>query len=243
MGSGRPKTESAVAAAVTAWLEGEGHEVFSEVSIAWKLRAGAGDVGDGRADLVAIRGGELAVVECKASLSFDLFAQCERWLDYANRIWLAVPVAKASRGRSEAFRIARDFYGFGVLEVRDAVPGERSPIVIRAAAVLKEERDHALRTSLRSEHKTHAKAGSNTGGHFTSFKETCQALAGYVSKHPACTLDEALGAIEHHYKTKASAANSLGPWIRKGKVAGVYQGWKGRLWSDPKSASVQQRSS
>src|SRR5207244_7937670 len=74
---------------------------------------------------------------------------------------------------------------------------------------------------LRPEHKTHARAGAPTGGHWTAFRETCENLARAVAREPGITLKAAIAAIEHHYRSIAGARSSMATWIKAGKVPGV----------------------
>lgn len=217
--------EAAIALAVDALLEADGAEIFHEVSLEYQLRS-RHVIGDGRADHVFIRdGARLGVVECKTTLSWELFAQAARWRDYTHETWIAVPFARMGEGRHEAFQIASKHYGFGVIEVDDG--GAK----IKRQAVLRDSIDPALMVSLRPEHKTAAAAGTNRGGQYTTFKETGAKLAAYVMEHPGAKLAEAVGAITHHYGSKASAQGAMLKMIKKGLVPGVHIGWRQGLYA------------
>lgn len=218
-------TEASVGAAAADWLRGEGWSVYEEVSLEYQLR-GKYDVGDARADLVGTRGELLSVIECKIAISFELFAQAKKWLPFADVVWVAVPCGKRTDGRVEAFRVAREYYGIGVLELRD----DGSGIAIRVGPRT-HRRDHdALLVSLDPEHQKHASAGSPGGGQWTSFKRTASAVAAYVAKHNGCTLAEALESTEHHYRNKKSAIAALSKAVKKGLIPGVVSGWRQRLY-------------
>lgn len=227
-------SEAALAAEVAQWLELQGYEVFHEVELSWQMK-GKHDAG-GRADLVGLHAPtdpaierDLLVVECKRDLSFDLFAQASRWRRFANRVWIAVPYAKPSRGREAARDIARDHYGFGVIEQTDSGLRVREQPKYRATV------DEALRASLRPEHQAgYARGGTTKERIFTTFKETCAKLAAYVAANPGCKLQDAVGQIQHHYASKASAISSLTKELRKGHVPNVYPYWKQGLWPTPK---------
>jgi hypothetical protein len=221
-------SEAALAAAVVAYLEADGWTAYQEVSLDYKLR-GASVVGDGRVDIVVTRDGQLGVVECKGGLTFALLAQAKRWIPYAHMVWIAVPFARDSEGRREAFSIARE-HGFGILVVHDTEIRPRGSPTVRMSI------NDALLRSLRDGHKTSAEAGSNRGGQFTSFKETCEALRRYVTLNPGCKLAEAIAGIKHHYGSKASAESSIRKMMRKGLVPGVYVGWKQGLFSSEEEA-------
>jgi len=217
-------TEAALAAQVVSWLEGCGHDVYQEVSVGGAL------VGR-RADIVSVQpGGVVTVVECKVHLSFDLLEQARAWTRHANMIWLAIPWAEMTNGRREAIRVVRTFYGFGLLEV------ERG-IVERVAPIHRARHTDDLLNSLRDEHKTHAKAGTNRGGHVTTFAMTAEALAAFVAANPASSLREAFaGGVAHHYRTDDQAEERLEKAIKQGLIEGVHMGWKRRLWSTAEDA-------
>lgn len=217
------QTEAMLAAEVLRWLEGQGFTTYSEVT----MPNGSQE----RADIVATRSGHplhVAVVQCKRELSFDLLEQADRWRHFAHAVWIAVPSAKKSSARSFAIhRLAHKALLLGVLTVDASVEEVCAPFVREAT-----DRDvQALIDSLRPGHQTHAAAGSPAGGQYTSFKQTCERLAAYVREHDGCTMSEAVDGIVHHYRSKKSAASSLAEWIHKGKVPGVVQGWKQRLYT------------
>lgn len=193
--------------------------------------------GKRRTDLVVTRGGIVHIVECKTELSFELLAQAWHWTTYGI-VWLAIPkLHRHSEGRAEAIRIARSsLYGFGVFVVDD-----RARVV--AMPDIREPADPRLAVSLRPEHQTYAHGGSPSGGHFTSFKASCAALAEYVKQNDACTIEDAVRAIPHHYASNASAAKALFHWAREGKVEGVHIGWKGRLYNSPRASAQSMRRS
>jgi len=236
------QTEAMLAAEVLRWLEQRGFTTYSEVTM---------PVGQERADIVAtrsIKAGELlaanpfldegpratvdhlqvAIVQCKRELSFAVLEQADRWSEYGHGTWVAVPKAKGTSTRHFAIhKIAHKALRLGVLEVDESVVEVCSPFVRETT-----DRDvQKLVDSLKPGHQTHAVAGSPGGGQFTTFKETCRLLAEYVKEHDGCTLSEAIDGITHHYRSKKSAQSALSEWISKGKVPGVVQGWKQRLYT------------
>lgn len=209
-----PMSESSMAEKVVSWLEQDGWTIYQEVQP---------HVDGPRADIVAQREGALWVVEAKKQLSFDLLAQAEHWKGSAHCVWVAVPLAKSSNGRSMAFRVAR-LLGLGVLEVRSLWPIDEGRMRAVSTVVEPTERsgiDSTLLRALRPEHQTHAKAGTNRGDHFTRYRATCEAIARYVTEHPGCTLREALSNVDHHYASIASGINALRTWASKGKAHGI----------------------
>jgi hypothetical protein len=244
------QTEAMLAAEVVAWLETSGWDVYrscrpgpgiADIVATLKPMLLEPDVGDG----VRLTGFDdaslrsltvdvplVAVVQCKRELSFELLAQAEDWVPHAHIVWLAVQAAKRSPGRVMAKRLALKL-GLGVLEV----DGGAVEVVAKAPVRADSEVLETLRLSLRPEHKTHAAAGSQGGGQFTSWKGTCAALRAFVSANEGCTMVEAVRGIVHHYRSEKSAVSALSKWAHRGKIPGVVCGWKGRLWTSAEAAA------
>jgi hypothetical protein len=203
---------------VVAWLEAEGWDVFQEVQ----------PHGGAVADIVALRSGILIVVELKASPTFDLLDQTLRWKPYAHQVYGAVPKARASNSRHMAIRVFGQ-YGVGLFEVdQDALSHSAGRFGFRGyfrtvatPSFNRKANAEAIRSKLRPEHKTFAKAGSAQGGHFTEFKATCETLRAHVAKNEGTTIKDAIANMAHHYSTDASAKAHLVKLIERGVVDGI----------------------
>lgn len=213
-------SEADLAARVVKWLEANGHEVFQEVE---GKKLSYADCG--RADIVALRGGLVTVVETKMSLGFDVLAQAEKWIPFAHEVLVAVPAvhqSKNSDGRRLAYRVVEKLR-LGLLEVRSLWPieeGREEAVRVRVEAERNSDPRPDLRLALRDEHKTYAKAGTNKGGHFTDFRKTCNALAEVARESPGIPLKEALAKVPHHYTSIASGVQALAKWCDKGLITG-----------------------
>jgi hypothetical protein len=95
-----------------------------------------------------------------------------------------------------------------------------------------------LRESLRPEHKTHAKAGTQCGGRWTPWRDTCERIARIVRDDPGIAFKDLLDRFgSFHYVSKGSARAALLTWIHAGKVDGVRierEGRKVRLYPSSK---------
>lgn len=185
-------SEAQLAAHVVAWLKAEGWQVFEEVE--WTV---------GRADIIATRAHELVAFECKKQLSFDVMAQARRWLPHVTAAYVAVAAVKSSEGRRLAFEVVK-LLGLRVVDVLSLWPieaGRVCPITLRGGDYTTIRRVNPdLLETLRPEHQTHAKAGTNRGGQVTAFKLTCGRLHTYAVANPGCLLRTALSMVEHHYR-------------------------------------------
>lgn len=214
-----PMSEAQMAERVVKWLEADGWECFFEVAIP-KLT-------DRRADIVAAKGEKLRVVECKKTFGFELLDQAAHWLPYSHETFIAIPYAPfKSDARSMGLRVAK-LLKLGVLDVTSLWPVDISngvtDVHVRVPPETRLSCDSRLQRSLCPEHKTHAQPGTRGGGQWTPFRATCEALARHAAENPGCTLAAAIKAIDHHYSSDRSAAQSIATWFDKGKTPGDFE--------------------
>ena len=203
--------ETELAEAVIAWLEEQHWDVYQEVQV-YSL----GSI----ADIVAVRGPIVYVIECKTSLTLTVLDQARRWRSHLRSV--AVPKRKQKRYRSHdrdsAYDIASRFYEIGVLEVSKHTSFDESVETWDVDEVVrpKLKRDFHLssqriRETLLPGHKTHKKAGSpSVGGHWTPYKSTINLVKRFIKNNPGCTFREIgddLGKM--HYSSIASAIGNL----------------------------------
>ena len=197
------RTEEDLAARVVAWLQARSWEVYQEV-----------DCRLGRADIVAVRGPLIHVIECKLAFGFPVLEQARRWLGHAN----LVSVATESRsGRRDVCDIACEALGVGRLLVGHDVVEAVSARMLRRVS-------RTIRNTLRPEHQTYAKAGTN-GGYYSAWRGTCARLVEIVvaaNRHGlGISPKDAIAKIAHHYATDSSARSCLLREVRDGKVPGI----------------------
>ena len=191
-----------VAAPVVAWLRDLRFEVYQEVT-----------VGGARADIVAVRGPLVWVVEAKQTWSLALLEQAAAWLPLAHHVSVAVPFRRKA-GHSFGRRIAGDL-GIGVFEVGGSRVEVDDPDLHRNVKPGKIVR------ALHEEQKTCAPAGNAEGRFFSPFQGTCRAVLEAVKASPGLTMRELVAGIKHHYHSPASARSALAKWIAAGTVPGV----------------------
>jgi hypothetical protein len=206
--------EQEVAADVVRWLEAGGHDVYQEVEIP-----------GGVVDIVTLFGPEIWCVEVKTTWRLDLLEQCIERQRFAHRCFAAVPLGKTQARRRSDYGHLFMRLNVGSLNVFPMDIGEAGQRVMvnRMPEVrcLFEHDEKIVRAALKPGHKTHAKAGSSTGGRFTSFRATCEGLAELVVAKPGITLMDAIAVLPHHYASNAGARAHLSHWIAAGKVGGV----------------------
>ena len=224
----RGNPEQALAAHVVAWLAAQHWDVYEEVKI---QRRGSSRV----ADIVAVRGPVVWVIECKRSFNLQVIAQAGEW--GATRRSVAVPACpREGKGRTSPLRaFARSVCGkfdVGVLEVgRHGHVYEALPAPILRANRRESQR---VRSALHEGQKRCAKAGSARGGHWTPYRETMNAVRLVLGNRPGLTLEEILRHLKtHHYRTDASALKSLGTALREYESAWCYVDdsvWRARYY-------------
>jgi len=189
--------EQSFAGQVVDWLERQGWDVYQEVQF---RRYSA------IADIAAIQGGELIIVEVKRSLSLAVMRQASGWQSYYRAI--AVPITRNHEDRHFAYDICAQYLMLGVIEVSrfGSLDWGVEPPPIENYW----NNSQYMIKQLSPGHKTHARAGSANGGHYTPYRATMDAVKEFVSEHPGCTLREIVEHIENgHYSSYTSAYGAI----------------------------------
>lgn len=204
------QSEQELAAIVVARLNAEGWEVFQEVQVFGAV-----------ADIIARKDNKLWVIETKTTLNLDVLGQAYNWRDSADKVSIAVPASRRSRGRDFAYNVCRQFK-IGIITVAPQATWDNKPYWYIQADYETEKINPQLRTKLESSiselHKTWSKAGSPSGGHLTPFKLTEMNVQEYVKGHPGCTFKELIDNIQTHY---ANPRGSVASAIRCGWIKNV----------------------
>lgn len=204
-------TEADLAKLVVAWLESLGWDVYQEVQ----------PFSNGVADIVAINGAALCVVECKLSMGLRVLSQADDWRRSSNMTYVAVPAYSRNRDERFAFGIAR-LLGIGVLQVRTGSIGRASSEVTEAVRPeIRRRCQNNLREVLSDKQKTFAAAGNSEGKRWTPFQNTYENVRNYVRSNPGAPMKKVIDNIKTHYSTPSSAKQSLLKWIENGSVEGL----------------------
>lgn len=205
-----PQTEMQLAEAVVAWLEDLKWEVYQEIQIHY-----GGEI----ADIVAVQGPVVWVIETKKTFSLNLIGQCDRWTRYAHYVSAAIPVRKFSVGGNFGYTVCEKF-GIGLMEVPEPDGWSRINELLkpklRRTAMAKE-----ITSCLTEEHKTFAKAGNPDGRRLTPFQITCQRVAKKVKANPGISLKDLIEGLDHHYASSQSARSSISTWVQAGMIEGI----------------------
>ena len=204
------ESEQELAAAVVAYLA-DGWDVYQEVQFC---------AGGPIADIVAVKGRLIWVIETKLSMSMQLLEQAYKWKRFAHYVSIATP---ARRDKVPLFtQHWLQSEGIGWMDVtklrsyRENEPGFSiesyiSPKLNRRALP-------RFLEVINPQHKTFAKAGSAGSGHWTPFKQTCRDIEEIVAKQPGLTLKELFDGRSFHYRTGTTARSCMIPWMNSGKV-------------------------
>lgn len=202
--------ESTLAEKVVRYFEERGFTVYQEVVARF-----------GRADIVAVNGPVVAIVEVKTSMGLALLSQTANWVGCANLVYAAAPYP---RERRYVERIALE-QGFGLIAVDDgSEPKEfAAPRFYRCKA--------PIRKALHEEQRTFSKAGNSGSKFWSPWQGTCREVRSAVKDR--VTMAELVARIKHHYRTNSTARSCLTKWIECGKIPGV------RLVREGKSVFVE----
>jgi hypothetical protein len=201
------RVETDVARPIVGWLESMHWDVYQEVLC-----------GGPRADIVALQGRLIWVVEVKTTLTLDVIEQAHNWLDHAHYVSIAVPDSRAHRTMAQ--RVCRHF-GIGIFEIERG-----NHVAHRVGPRLGRSRVNkrwavALRENCRPECKTWGEAGNARSDFYSPFKGTCRAIVEFLEANGPSSVKTVMSGIDHHYRTESSARSSIVVWIAQGKVPGV----------------------
>lgn len=199
-----------IARPVVDWLHRHEWEVYQEVSVA---------VYGAVADIVAVRGKLIWVVEVKRSRTLSLLDQARGWVGHANLVSVATPVVRQSYQqivRGTTWDWCLEQLGLGYFVVGSAVHAS-----IRKWPKLQRRRTETLESRLREEHKTYCAAGSTSGDRWTPFRDTVAQLRKVAERQPGILLVEAVDSISHHYANDGTARGALRKWAMEGRLPGV----------------------
>jgi hypothetical protein len=229
-------SESQLASCVVQYLTDDEWDVYQEVN---PRSYGS------TADIVATKGKLVWVIETKLTFSLQVLQQACNWLNRAHLVSVAVPQPKKhwSRRGDIGAEILK-WKGVGLLEVfaelkhvyRSSfmVPEPDAPELsfeVREVVQPKLSRRafaEIFTEVLCEEHKTFAKAGTNSGKRWTPWRQTIESVRSFVQSHNGCTLKELLEQCQTHYHSTSSARANLSHWIEAGKVEDVYSIRDGR---------------
>lgn len=197
-----------MAGRVVSWLREMHWDVYQEVTVRGP-----------RADIVAVRGPLLWIIECKTSLGLSVLEQAWGWRGKAHYVSVATP----STGGDFVRNLLSDG-GLGLISVGHEFVFEKIP-----ARLFRRAKADEVRKRLREEHKTFAAAGNAMNRYYSPWRATCDAVARFVRANPGCTIKQLVEGIQHHYLTAANARASLRTWIVEGKVPGVRAVREGKL--------------
>jgi len=166
-------------------------------------------------DIVAVADNYAAAIEVKTSFNFKVLEQAISNAKYFHYSYIAVPYFGGSSFQQQ---LCKD-YGIGLLVyfhfeniVREVV----KPKLNRHADLTKLKRRVCERNKLSL---PGSKSGDSTV--ITAFGVTVDSLTRYVTRHPNCTLKDAVEKINHHYDTNQLARSNLAQWIRNGVIKNI----------------------
>lgn len=227
----RHHSEADLARIVVHWLESLGADVYQEVEHKGSI-----------ADIVAVRGPEVSVIETKTRWSLDLIAQCMAWRQHANKVYMAGPISRTTwQVRQLTQELGIGMLEVGVGDIEAQWRHERPRVHELGASRRWNARPVDLRAKLRPEHKTTAPAGHAGGGRWTPYRDTCAQILAIVQARPGISVRDCIAQTKHHYATPASARGAIAKWVLAGRVPGVkleHEGRTPRLYAD---ASVARR--
>jgi len=169
----------------------------------------------GRVDIVALDGKKRYAIEVKLKLNFKVIEQAYNNMHFFHLSYIAI---QRPMHKSFGYKICRD-YGIGVLSYHPS---------FYKYGVIEEDvkpRFNNIKKQYLNWGKYHdwmkrSKPGSSgsSGETLTPFKITVENLTRYVTRHPGCSVGEAINSIDYHYGSFSGAKASIYKWLRNGVI-------------------------
>ncbi len=171
-----------------------------------------------RPDMVARRGRETWVVECKATCSLRVVAQAIYWLGRSNRVAIATP--RSHRSLTGSICHILKAVGVGWLSV--AFTETNASLTELQGSPFTRKTCVQWDRVLKEEQKTWCEAGSQ-GGIYSPFAVTRNSVLSTVKNSPGISLSNLILSLEgkHHYQSDDAARKAIPHWIRKGVIKGI----------------------
>lgn len=204
-------SEETLAEKVVAWLQEMKWDVYQEVQMDRYGRV---------CDIVAIQNKVSWFIEVKTTLGIDVIEQAQAWRWSAHYVSVATPIIP----RPFVCSILRNF-GIGAIFINT-----KQAFEVREDfhCQLNRHADKRVFYAISEEHKVFAKAGTNSGQHWSPFKQTCQAILDHVERNPGVSLSDLMKEINTHYRSVSTARACIKKWAEVGSIPGVELKREGR---------------
>ncbi len=203
-------TEVDLARVVTEWLEGQGFEISPEVQI---------EEGGPVADIVAVRGPVIWVIETKLKYGVGVLEQALYWRPQCSRVSIAVPRPAAPHRRTLVERL-----DLGMIYVDE---GGADQVIWRPTRKI--PHGATLPSLLTGVHQQWGADAGSSNGHMTKFQVTARKVVQFVREaEEPVTVQEIVSGIDHHYFSDEVAVKALAGFIRKGVIRGVRRTGQGK---------------
>lgn len=209
--------ETEVAAVATEWLQSQGWECWFEVP-----------AHGGVADIVAVRGSVLWIVETKVTFSLDLFTQCWRRLQSPCSGVIAVAAGRYPNPILSEWAASR---GIGVAKV--TCDGRFSNVVMDQWPALRRLDTSAMRRKLRPEMQTHSVPGSQSN-RWTPFKSLVSSLQEELKAMPLQDASTLPCMSDYRRRSPSAQKRALTDYLKRGLIPGWTTETRDRcLWVVP----------
>jgi hypothetical protein len=193
--------EADIALPALRWIEAQGWDCYPEAQL---KHAG------GRADIAAVRGQILWIIEAKIAFSLSLLEQAYAWVNLAHYVSVVIS-RRRLRNTMFAEHLCRSV-GIGVIYVdSDSAVYETLPPRLHRSAALSARR--AI-SELHQDMKKYTPGGRSSDGFSTPWKRTMDAVQEYIVENPGCTIREIIDVVPTHYSNSRTARSSIPVWLR-----------------------------
>lgn len=191
-------SEAEVAHIIELWLKGQGWTVYKEVKP---------KTGTTIADIVAIKDGEIWIVETKLHFGTQVLEQAYKWSKVAHKVSIGIP---ANNYANIVLNHFMNSHGIGQILVYAPTNDRPGYCKNHIDATKKDDPPYkAYILGSLHEKQLDSVAGVKGGGYVTPYSLTIDNVKEFLKTNGPSTMEQIVSGIKHHYTSKTSAINTL----------------------------------
>ena len=177
-----------------------------------------------RADIAAVKGGILLVVECKTSCNLALFQQARGWIGRANLIAIAHPARQIKASR-EIEQYLLDTLGLGRFTVDFNQTPEYRVHMDKCFPYHRSRLSEKYIDELHEDMKRFAPGSEASAGFSTPWSRTMNMVKEHIVKNPGTTIKDVMTLSDRfHYSSRNGARQCIRKWLEDDKEIVVRRG-------------------
>lgn len=216
-------SETEIGNAVMDYLARDGWDCYPEAQF---------DILSNRADIAAVKGGMLLIVECKTSCNMSLFEQAYKWRHVANLVAIAHPSRQTRSDNRMIETHLLSELGLGRFEVSKLSEESIPHVVMRDTyKYYRSKSAGKYIAGLHEDMKCYTPGSQTEHGFSTAWSRTMKMVKNHIINNPGTTIKEVMTLSDQfHYSSRSGARQCLRKWLDADKEIVVKRGKEYRYY-------------